>query len=221
MALAVDAFASGNAVSTNTVTFSHTCTGSDLLLRVGVSIWQFSGEAVSSITYNGDALSVVPSGTADSGAAHSELWFLINPDTGTHDVVVTLTGNAFGILAGSVSFTDAHQTTPNGTAVTATGSGSAPSVVAGSASGELVQDVVTIENVGVLSVGAGQTARWNGTTGGGWADGGSSTEPGDASVTMSWSSTGSSVWAIVACPVKPTAVVSGGGSSKLLLLGVG
>jgi hypothetical protein len=221
MALAVDAFSSGNAVSTDTLTFSHTCTGSDLHLRVGVSIWQVGSESVSSVTFNGAAMSLVPSGTADSGAARAELWYLINPDAVTGNVVITLTSAALGILGGAVSFTDAHQTTPNGTAVTATGSSTAPSVIASSASGELVQDVVTINNVGTLSVGTGQTARWNGTTGGGWADGGGSTEPGDASVTMNWSSTGSGVWAIVACPVRPTAVMSAGDSSNLLLLGVG
>jgi hypothetical protein len=219
MALAVDAFSSGTAGNSTTVSWSHTCTGSDRYLRVGVSIWQFGGETVSSVTYNGVALSQLS--TADTGNAHAELWHLIAPDTGTNTVLVTLSGTPQGIVAGAVSFTDAHQTTPAGTAVTATGTSSAPSVAASSASGELVQDVVCIDNVGNLSVGAGQTARWNTTTGGGWADGGGSTEPGDATVTMNWSSTGSGAWAIIACPVRPTAVVSGGGSSKLLLLGVG
>jgi len=68
-------------------------------------------------------------------------------------------------------------------------------VTVSSATGEVVIDVLSINgNAGAVTVGAGQTQRWSGLTGTGDGNefGAGSTEPGAASVTMSWSATASS-----------------------------
>jgi hypothetical protein len=64
---------------------------------------------------------------------------------------------------------------------------------------ELVIDAVV--NTGAsLTVGGGQTQDFSTTTN---LNAAGSSEPGAASVTMSWSLAGSTAWAILAVPIKP------------------
>ena len=197
----VSSFASNGA---GPFTWSHTCSGSDRLLRVTTSHFD-SSDTISSITYNGVALTAVPGGSTNNGQYYVTAYYLIAPDTGTHDIVVTVTGSVFDFGAGAISYTDAHQTTPLGTAVTATGTSTTPSVTVSSAADELVDDGLVIIHGGTLSVGAGQTQRWNAIASSGFIKYAGSTEGGAASTTMSWSNSSSQTWAIVAVPIKPTA----------------
>ncbi len=72
-----------------------------------------------------------------------------------------------------------------------------------SASDEVVVDVVGARNAASLTVGAGQTQRWN--LGVGVIDGGGSSESGAATVTMSWTLSDTFEWAIAGVSLKPTA----------------
>lgn len=192
-------------------TWAHTCSGADRLLRVTVSHFD-SNDAVTDITYNGVALTAVPSGATTNGQYWITAYYLIAPDTGTHDIVVTVSGNVFDFGAGAISYNDVHQTVPLGTAVTATGTSTTPTVDVSSAADELVDDGLVIIHSGTLSVGAGQTQRWNAIAGG-FIKYAGSTEGGAASTTMSWSNSSSQAWAIVAVPIKP---VGGGGGSSII-----
>ena len=92
--------------------------------------------------------------------------------------------------------------------------GTALSVPVSSATGQLVVDTVGIRQTpsgdATLTVGAGQTQRYNLASGTGGNDnvvGAGSEEAGAASVTMSWtaaSSIGARPWAMVAAPLKPS-----------------
>lgn len=211
MAIAFDAAASVGSNTGTPFTWSHTCTGSNLVLLVAVSL---RGQTtVSSISYNGVALSKLDSDTTGTTGsdARSELWALVNPATGAHTVSVALSGSdrAAGV---SVSLTGASQTggaATFGTAAKANGTGTTPSVVATSAAGELVIDALGLYIAGAnptLTVDGSQTenAQDRSTNGGGSnVKGGSSREAGAASVTMSWSNADSRAWAIVAVGVKP------------------
>lgn len=212
MALAVDNVSSFASNGAGPFTWSHTCSGSDRLLRVTTSHFD-SSDTISSITYNGVALTAVPGGSTNNGQYYVTAYYLIAPDTGTHDIVVTVSGSVFDFGAGAISYTDAHQTTPLGTAVTATGTSTTPSVTVSSAADELVDDGLVIIHGGTLSVGAGQTQRWNAIASSGFIKYAGSTEGGAASTTMSWSNSSSQTWAIVAVPIKP---VGGGGSSSII-----
>ena len=69
------------------------------------------------MTYNGASLSSVGSYTHNN--ARVEIWSLVAPDTGTHDVVVNLSGsNHGGVTVGSMTFTGVDQSTPLGTLAT-------------------------------------------------------------------------------------------------------
>lgn len=190
-------------------TWAHTCSGADRLLRVTVSHYD-SSDPVTGITYNGVALTAVPGGATTNGQYWITAYYLIAPDVGTYNIVVTVSGNVFDFGAGAISYNDVHQTVPLGTAVTATGTGTTPTVTVSSAADELVDDGLVIIHGGTLSVGAGQTQRWNAIATSGFIKYAGSTEVGAASTTMSWSNSSSQTWAIVAVPIKPTGGGSGG-----------
>jgi hypothetical protein len=74
-----------------TVTVSATCTGGGVLV-VSVGLWQdVAGTGtVSGITANGRALT---SGRVQTrGSMRSEIWYLVSPDVGTYNVVMTTVG---------------------------------------------------------------------------------------------------------------------------------
>ena len=73
------------------VTFSHTCTGSNLILIAAVSAAvNNSSQVVSTITYAGAGMTKIDSqlDTA-TNFRHTELWYLIAPATGANNVIVT------------------------------------------------------------------------------------------------------------------------------------
>lgn len=199
---AIDTVSTGTS-AVDSYTFSHTTSGTLRLMLVGVSLDNESYETVSSITYNGAALSFVDS-VAQSNDARVEIWRLIAPSIGTHDVVVTFSENlAYGSVAGAMTFTNVHQTTPLGTFASANGTSTAATVDVTSATGELVFDTIVCETCISLTVGGGQTEHWNLSQAGSYAMGAGSTEPGAATVTMSWTLGTVDYWAIGAVPIKP------------------
>ncbi|HEX9676925.1 MAG TPA: hypothetical protein VGA07_13200, partial [Anaerolineales bacterium] len=205
---AADGTSSGSTQRTG-ITISHATSGTDRLMLVGVTVNPNQDETVSSITYNGTSLTLVGS-AQQSNDARVEIWRLIAPDTGTHDVVISFSASLLlGAKAGVATFTGVHQTTPLGTFASANGDSAGPATVdISSASNELVFDTVGCEGCTSLSVGAGQTQRWYLTalenSNASFQElAGASTEPGAATVTMSWTLGATNAWAIGAVPVKP------------------
>ncbi len=193
----------GASTSASSLTWSHTVgSGSNGILIVSIATRDSAGGTVSSITYGGTALTFI--GADTSSKTHAELWYLKAPATGTANIVVNLT-SAENFVAGATNFFGVNQTTPYGSVTTGNGSGD-PSLIVASATGELVVDAVADRDVDSETIGAGQTALWvtkNGT-GSNDAWGGSSSEAGAASVTMSWTTTGAGAgeWAAVAVSLK-------------------
>jgi hypothetical protein len=164
---AVDGSAStGSTDGGSSIMISHTTSGTDRLMLVGVSFNNEDFETVSSVTYNGIALSQVGSVT-DADDAVVEIWQLTEAGglpTGTYDVVITFsTALTREGVAGVVTFTGVDQTTPLGTFASGTGNNSGPaSFVVSSAAGELVLGVVSAENaVRSVTADAPATQRWN------------------------------------------------------------
>jgi len=190
------------------ITFPHTVgAGSDRYLKVGVAINQIGPATVSSITYAGVAMTRL-GGSVLSGVIRVEYWYLLNPPTGTNDVVVTLSDSPMNLACVASSYFGVNQTTPHGTESTATGVGTGPSVSVQSASGELVVDVMACADTGHVSVGSGQTLRGvadNGTTEAVCAV---SDEAGATSVTMSHTIGAANDWAIIGVSLRPA--VGGG-----------
>lgn len=127
------ASANGNDTSPTTLDWSHTVgAGSDQLLIVGVSLGAaFTTDTawVSSATYNGVAmasLGLVHANNANAGCL--QLFGLVAPPQGAHDVVITTTGTVnfnSSQIGQSASFNDVDQADPLGAVVTAFGDSNA------------------------------------------------------------------------------------------------
>lgn len=103
MAIAFDAATDGgNGASVHS--FAHTCTGTDRILLVALSV---DDGTVPTVTYNSVAMTEVSRTTADSVRDHF-LFYLINPASGSNTVAVT--NSAGTIFAGAASYTGAKQT---------------------------------------------------------------------------------------------------------------
>lgn len=201
MPVAFDAASSAITTLASSLTFSHTVTGSNLALGVGVEFGDTGlVRTVSSITYNAVNLTKPAGGTSYNGTSiRSELWYLANPASGANNVVITLSASVDGeLIGGAVSMTGVDQATPVGTAANATGQSTTPTVTVTSAVDEMVMDSVAYNLTTGATPGAGQTERWErlaSLTNSGVG----STEAGAASVVMDWT-TLLSDWATVGLP---------------------
>ncbi|MGQ0828194.1 MAG: T9SS type A sorting domain-containing protein [Bacteroidota bacterium] len=201
----IDAQVAVDAVTTqestvSPVTWSHTVGNvSNRFLVVAVTT---DGPSVSSITYNGTALTKADAQTSGESTV-SEIWYLLNAPIGTYNVIVTLSGDD-NVVCGAISFKNVNQTTPIGTVAKAAGNTATATVdVVCATATEMVVDAVSTDD-NAVTVGAGQTSRWNISPAGGYASGATSTEPGAiGTVSMSWTQS-SDNWAIVALPIKPS-----------------
>ncbi len=179
----VDASSSGSTADQASVTVSHTTSGTNRHMLVGVSMEPGGGESVTSVTYNGTSLSLVRVQSAAN--ARVEIWELVAPDTGTHNVVVNLTsGGHKGVAVGVMTFNGVHQWAPTLLSSGASGNSSSASTTVMSATNDMVFGVVAVEKGTSVTPGAGQTEYWdieeNNINGAG------TTKAGAASVTTSW-----------------------------------
>ena len=221
--ISVDATDSGTtgATSASTLTVGHiTGNGANRLMLVTVIIGDgvdASGSAISnviSIVYGAQALSFVGAVVDTSPALRTEIWRLLAPSIGSNNVVITLSG-AQPIAAGATTFFNVDQTTPLGAFVSTNSIAAQPAtrpvVVSSSGVGELVYAAVGVDGDGAATppptptIGAGQTQLWT-QTAQNRIYGASSTQPGAASVTNSWTWAGNNQqWTIAAVPIKPAA----------------
>jgi hypothetical protein len=184
--------AQGVANVTLTIT-GHSTSGTDRLAIV-VLTWEDDGtETVTSIVRNSQSFvttALTPSISA--GGFTSQAWRLIDPSTGAHDTVITMSAQA-NVQAAICSFTDVDQTTPidgYGTDSDFTAVGNPPAVT--SAAGDLVFDYFANAAATNPTVGAGQSSLLTITPN--YRGVGASTEAGAASVTMSWTPATDNWW---------------------------
>lgn len=104
MAIARDASSSAVNASASSLTFSHTCTGSNLLLLVGVGA---NSTDTSGVTYNGVAMTQIATDVTGT-AGYASLWGLLAPSTGANNIVVTQTTTTY-MSACAVSYTGVVQ----------------------------------------------------------------------------------------------------------------
>lgn len=108
--IALDATSYGNngpGFDTTTATWSHTCSGDNRILMVFV--YGHTEDVTTGVTYNGDALTLI--NKVMDNYRWLYLYYLVAPDTGTHNIVVT-NSTGSGILGMAASYTDVNQTSP-------------------------------------------------------------------------------------------------------------
>ncbi len=199
LAVGVDASSSGLTTDQSSVTVSHTTSGTNRLMLVGVAM-DPHGDSVSSITYNGVNLTFV--GAEEASGTHSrvEIWALVAPDTGTHDVVVNLTGTSHnGVTVGVTTFTGVNQTAPLLHFSSASGSSTTASATVVSATDDLVFGAVHSHNGADVVPDASQTELWDVVSD--QSNGGGSVAAGAASVVTSWT-VADSEWSVAAVSVQ-------------------
>ena len=168
--------------------FAHTTSGSDRLMLVGISFGHNDEERVNSVTYNGTPLALMGArDNADSESARVEIWSLVAPATGTHNVVVNYSDTDHdGATIGVTTFNGVDQVSALGSFESAQGDSGSLSTTVLSGSGELVFGVAALDddNDWDLVPGLGQSEQWDAYVS--YANGAGSTEPGAASVVTSW-----------------------------------
>jgi hypothetical protein len=84
--------------------FSHTCTGSNLLLIVAVNN---PNQDITGVTYNGVAMTQQ---LAPTGAGNLAVYSLLNPATGSNTVAATGMGGSSSVMIIAASYTGVKQT---------------------------------------------------------------------------------------------------------------
>ena len=189
MAIALDAASGGSGTTNGGDTTTHTCTGSNLVLYVGVSIDSVDTGPDVTCKYNSVSMTRI----ANVSTAHYLAVFrLVNPTTGSDfNVDLLWTGNKNWAVC-SVTYTGVDQVTPNDTVqLTSVTAGTVLSDVVASAVNDLVLQFVSVNNLDVdkITAGAGQTERQEQALAFGTSCE-TSEEAGGASITMSCSWTG-------------------------------
>lgn len=187
------------------ITVSSVNAGAGDLILVLAGWRNNGGQTISSVTYNGAGITHIRTEAPGAGFVAATSYYAINPG-GTADVVVTWSAAIDGgghVVVYVIS--GAHQTTPiqdHQSTSDTTASATSISTNVTSQSGGLVFDLVNRQSVTeALTVGADQTERYQGSVGD--VRDGSSTEPGAATTTMSWSWTGGSRVSHIAIAVAP------------------
>jgi hypothetical protein len=183
--------------------------GANRLLVVGVSI-RNANNPVSSVTYAGNALTLLQARNNDDGSVRVEQWYLLAPPSGTANVTVNLGNGGGKVVGGAVSFSGVDPVAPFRRPVStgSTGTGTTnPAIGDSSGASELVLSTVATDGdaANTLTATAGQTQMWNRAygTSGGDVVGGASTAAGTAGLTMGWSKGKNSKWALAAVAIKP------------------
>lgn len=203
--------------TSGTVSLSYACDAAATMLVVGVGTKDstLANRTVSSVNWNTSEALTSVGVNDDGGRSRVEIYRLLSPTTGTHNVDVALGGSCNGIffvyaLSGNDTTTPVEATQ----AYSFDGSSPEGATLSSTSTGSLVIDTVYFTSFGggTISAGAGQTAQINTSLP---AMASYKTGGGSVSVSYSWTG-GTSLFeaAGLAISVAPSSG-GGGGSSNL------
>lgn len=207
---------SNNSSTTVTTSTALTISGTSRYIACAVQVQVLSRNGVSvTIDSTGETLTKQLTKDFDNGGlqARVEFWDKVNP-TATTSTITAALNLATAQVVSCVSLENVDQTTPFDTPLpTAGASSNAPSVTVTSAVDDLVLDFVSVRTGTTgMTEGAGQTNRVERQSGSGVGNvtGMISTEPGAASVVMSWAVDDATAksWASIGASLNP----AGGGT---------
>ena len=215
-----DTEATANTSAGSSLSWKHTVgAGSNRILVVGVTL--NSSKTVSSVTYGGQALTKVTSGSVTFSTYDNEMWYLLNPPQETATVTVTASSGTPQISAGSEDFYNVNQTTPFNTVHTSSGTSANPSNSSiSSGTNQLVIDHLGINDFGtVININAsGQTATWITNALVNTADSASYKPSSGSTTTMSWTLNNSNNYGDVAAALEPVTATNNDGYENALTI---
>lgn len=216
MALAFDAASGTSGGGVSSLTFSHTCTGSNLALFAGAGTSPSTPTVTA--TYNGVDMGAsrwtVTEGTV---SIRSTAFLLVNPATGAHNIVLTASATCDVFGGHGQSWTGADTASPiRGTPNTAAeegGNTTASVTEAEAQAGDIILCHIVGFSGAITIGGSGGTSRdeREAIDGGGYASAISSVDPA-TSTTATWTWAANGFWAIGALALKASAG-GGGGTS--------
>lgn len=198
------------------VGLTHNNNGNYLLLGISHGYPAYNGAMETAVSYGGVSMTKIADTGQTNYGQRVTVWALLAPPGGANSFTITEPTGGYKVwVLSAISLSGVNTSTPVGTVATSTGTSGTASVTSSSASGEVVVGFVSAgvaspNDVTAIAAGTGQTGRTNATSGSTLTIhnfGGSSTQPGAASTTTSWTVTytsgGTHDWNIVAVPVKP------------------
>jgi len=217
-----DATGSATGSCGSPLTWQHTITstGNDRYLLVGVSTGNAGGSvAPTSVTFGSQVLNLLASATnGGAGSSRAFIYGIVAPTRGTGTITVTLPAGPCSAVGGSLSYTGVNQTTSTGTAVGAGGTGTTASATVSTIQGDKVISVLSSNAAPTATPQAGATVRWAGTQGTELGTGSTVARSGAGTVniTMSWTLSPSSEWALAAIPIRASAATRAGSDAASL-----
>lgn len=187
-----DAATEGTEVSSDTQTVSHTTGSGSKRLLLAIVAWNGTA-TVSSVTYNSIALTSTTAANSPYSNHKTQIWYLVAPSTGANNLVVTLSASS-ALNTAVVTYTGVDQTTPVENVTSSSNDINTMAVTVTSAVGDLAFAAVH-RSGGTLVPDAGQTERFNAFDSAILFAGGDKT--GAASVTLTWTTSGTSPWSMV------------------------
>jgi hypothetical protein len=209
ISLTYDTANSTSGADATSLTLSYTMgAGSNGILVAALDV-NGSGRTVSSFTYNGSGLSLAVSNIINYGTA---IYYIVNPPSGAHDLVLTMSGSCGWLALGAVSYFGADQSSPiDDTDSTAMVSTLTPSLTLTTVVGQVVVGTLLAEDYGTHMVdNANQSNRWNiYSAGASLSSFGSTKDASTTSTNIGWTKTGSTfaTWCSAAA-IKEAAVAN-------------
>ena len=208
-----DAKSAGTPGTAASNTFAHTVGSYNQRLLVVSTSQQQNGvqRTATGVTYDSVGMTKADS-LQLAGDSEASLWYLVAPNIGTANVVVTYNGSC-GIGAGAASFYNVEQISPlDGTAKDSNPTGTPTDSVTPSVDNALICDAMwTAQAGGTRSpLEAGQTVVWSTTVSVGDSGGGSykiATTAGAEA--MTWNASGQNGWIIVLGAFKAAKLTGG------------
>jgi len=161
--LAFDAPSNIQTNSVTSVTLSHTCTGSNLVLLVAITI--IGGGSCTGVTYNGVSMTQADTKNNVGASIQDYVFILAGPAAGTHDIIASFSGTGASILSvGGISLTGADASPLGVTSSANFTSSASPSkaITTGTANSWILGYASWNSNGGLpISSGTNQTTRWN------------------------------------------------------------
>ena len=176
------------AANTTTLSWSHTCSGTNRYLVVAVAVGAGQTTWTTTATCNGSAMTSLGRQQSDNQNDGYIEMFGIIPPTGSCAIVITCNNTVvYGLIGGSISATGVDQTSPTRTVLPAYGSGTSIQVVPTGAAADLFIDAACCgSDIGTSLQTLQVQQNYNLSTGAGNLS--MSTAPGAASATMGYTS---------------------------------
>ena len=220
MALAFDASVDGGTTSTaSTLSWTHTCTGSDRILIV-TDNEEADPVTITGVTYNSVAMTLIATSAGVASAGISQLWYLINPASGANTVTVTRTATANRLVGGSSSYTGAKQSgQPDANTTEAVSSVTSNAVTVTTIADNCWTVAGLDTSAGGVTAGAGTTLRQAVTDGSAILDSNAAITPA-GSTSLSYNMTSGNTTVVMAS-IAPAVAAAAGGGNKMSMMGIG